>query len=68
MGPHAPYGITAEVRMRQTSRMSHKAPNLSASNMQFDTKSMPGLSHDRSEVKFNAGHQRKKLPIGFLIQ
>lgn len=47
--------------------MSSKQNNLTMSN-QFDTKSMPGLSHNTSDVRFSTGHQRKKLPIGFLIQ
>mmetsp|Transcript_44673 Transcript_44673/g.59264 ORF Transcript_44673/g.59264 Transcript_44673/m.59264 type:complete len:182 (-) Transcript_44673:480-1025(-) len=68
VGGPAPYGISAEVRMRsnQHSRMSHKNTNVSSSH-QFDAKSGPALSHVHSDAKFPGGHQRKKLPIGFLV-
>ena len=76
---HQPFGITAEVRAKRTglgSRTSNKNTNLSNSN-QLDTNSVPNLSHNHSSAVFTnqiasvpsyPGHQRKKLPIGFLVQ
>ena len=75
-----PYGIHTEVRKRLPSRTGLQNQHMTASH-QLDSKSMTGLSHNYSAGGIttnitgaantsgtNPGHQRKKLPIGFLVQ